>query len=47
MNSKDRKRLGIIIHELARMSRNSWRDAKPCDYLPLEAEMRALLAKQN
>ena len=36
------KRRSEIIRELCRLSRNGWRDAKPCDYEPLERELREL-----
>jgi len=50
MNPKSRKlnkrqrleRCAIIRSELVKMSRNGWRDAKPCDYEPLERELRTL-----
>ena len=37
-----RDRRSFLIHELARLSRNGWRDARPVDYLPLEAELKEL-----
>jgi hypothetical protein len=33
-----------IIAQLCELSCNGWRNAKPCDYQPLEAELRRLLA---
>jgi len=36
------RRAGAIRHELCRMSRNGWRDAKPSDYQPLESELDKL-----
>jgi hypothetical protein len=42
MTRKQRARRSAIIAELCRLSRNGWRDAKPVDYLPLEAELRAI-----
>lgn len=36
------RRRAAIIHELARLSRDGWRHARPDDYLPLEAELRSL-----
>ncbi len=40
--SQMRKRRSIIVRQLCEMSRNGWKDAKPCDYLPLEAELRTI-----
>lgn len=40
-----RRRRAAIIHDLARLSRNGWRDARPCDYLPLEKELAELNRK--
>ena len=42
MTRKDRARRTEIIRELSRLSRNGWRAAKPCDYEPLEAELREI-----
>jgi len=39
------KRRAAIVTELCKLSRNGWRDAKPCDYQPLEAELRTLEPK--
>lgn len=35
-------RRSVIIGELAKLSRNGWAIARPCDYEPLEAELRSL-----
>jgi hypothetical protein len=43
---KERARRREIIAELSRLSKNSWRDAKPADYQPLERELAALNAKR-
>lgn len=40
-----RARYRAIVHELSRLSRVGWALAKPSDYLPLEAELRALAVK--
>ena len=37
----------VILTELANMSHNGWRNALPSDYLPLEAELRALEGKSQ
>lgn len=42
MTKRDQARRRAIIAELSRLSRNGWRDARPCDYLPLERELAAL-----
>lgn len=39
--SKQQRR-SAIIKQLAELSRNGWANAKPYDYEPLEAELRAL-----
>lgn len=39
-----RARASAIRTELVKLSRNGWRNAKPCDYLPLEIELRILSA---
>lgn len=31
-----------IIKQLSDLSRDGWSNARPCDYEPLEAELRAL-----
>jgi hypothetical protein len=43
--SKNAKRRSAIIAELSRLSRDGWANALPCDYEPLERELRALEAK--
>lgn len=40
--SKRRARRSAIIAELSRLSRNGWANARPCDYEPLEAELRSI-----
>jgi hypothetical protein len=43
MNTKkQRQRRRQIVRELSQLSRDGWRDAKPCDYEPLERELRML-----
>jgi len=37
-----RARRSVLVNELSRLSKNGWRDAKPCDYVPLEAELRQI-----
>jgi hypothetical protein len=49
MNQKPRKqskrqRRSFIIGELCRLSRDGWKHARPCDYEPLERELRELPA---
>jgi hypothetical protein len=44
--SKNAKRRSAIIQELARLSRNGWADALPCDYEPLERELRELVERK-
>jgi len=46
MTKKDKVRRSVIIHELSRLSRDGWRHAMPCDYLPLEAELREIEARR-
>lgn len=36
------KRRSEIIRQLSELSRDGWVNAKPIDYLPLEAELRRL-----
>jgi len=45
MTSKQRKRRSQIITELSNLSRDGWKNARSCDYEPLEAELRVLNAK--
>lgn len=40
--AKVRARAAAIRSELVRLSRDGWRNAKPCDYEPLETELRTL-----
>ena len=44
---RSRKRRSDIIKQLSDLSRNGWANAHPCDYEPLEAELRELDAKGN
>ena len=46
MTKREAARAAAIIRELTKLSRNGWRDARPSDYLPLEAELRMLTAKE-
>jgi hypothetical protein len=47
VNKRDAARSRIIISELTKMSRNGWRDARPSDYRPLEAELHKLNEKER
>lgn len=40
------KRRSEIIRLLSELSRNGWRDARPCDYEPLERELRSLEGRE-
>lgn len=42
MKKNDRKRRSAIIAELSRLSRAGWKDARPYDYRPLEAELKLI-----
>lgn len=42
MTRKQKARRSQIIAELANLSRNGWRDARRCDWEPLEQELRAM-----
>ena len=44
MSKSNRKRKSQIIKELSRLSKDGWAHAKPCDYEPLEDELRRLSA---
>jgi len=37
---KPSKKRSLVIAELTRLSRDGWKDAKPCDYEPLERTLR-------
>ena len=37
-----RARRRAIIAELSRLLRDGWANARPCDYPPLEAELKTL-----
>ena len=39
LRGKERAKRSAIIAELSRLSRDGWRNAKPCDYEPLEREL--------
>lgn len=41
MNKREKRRIEII-NLLCDMSRDSWRNARPADYLPLETELREI-----
>jgi len=43
--SRDNKRIAVLIHQLTELSKDGWRNAKPSDYLPIEAELSLLLKK--
>jgi hypothetical protein len=47
LTKKEFSRLREIIRQLCELSRDGWRHAKPCDYRPLEAELKALEAKRK
>lgn len=40
-----RERRSIIVRQLCDLSRDGWRHAKPCDYQPLERELRRIEAQ--
>lgn len=42
MTKKQRARRTAIIKQLSELSRDGWKNTKPCDYQPLEAELRQL-----
>jgi hypothetical protein len=44
MTRKLQNRRCVIINQLSELSKDSWRHAKPCDYEPLERELRDLEA---
>jgi hypothetical protein len=44
--SKHAKRRTEIIKALADLSKKGWANARPCDYEPLERELRALEARR-
>ena len=46
MKRKDAKRRSQIIKELSDLARNSWANAKPCDYEPLEKELAEIEARR-
>jgi hypothetical protein len=37
-----RSRRSEIIRQLCELSRNGWANARPCDYEPLERELREI-----
>lgn len=46
MTEKQRRaRRSIIIGELCKLSRDGWANARPCDYQPLELELKQLESK--
>jgi hypothetical protein len=42
---KTQARRSFLIGELCKLSRNGWANAKPCDYEPLERELKQLNPK--
>ena len=44
MTKKLRDRRHAIINQLSDLSKDGWRHAKPCDYQPLERELREIEA---
>lgn len=42
---KTSKRRSEIIRRLSELSRNGWQNALPCDYEPLERELREIEAR--
>lgn len=44
--TKNQRRRSEIIRQLCALSRSGWANARPEDYVPLEAELRELEAKQ-
>jgi hypothetical protein len=40
-------RRSVIVAELSKLSRNGWANARPVDYQPLEAELRAINARRQ
>jgi hypothetical protein len=47
ISKRDLSRMRLLINELCGMSRNGWANARPEDYLPLEAELRQLLSRKG
>jgi hypothetical protein len=47
LTKKEQARLTVVIHELANLSRDGWRNAKRVDWEPLERELQALLEKKH
>jgi len=45
--TKRQKRIREIIRALSDLSREGWRYASPCDYLPLERELAYLQNKEG
>lgn len=45
MTKRDKQRRTEIIRQLAELSRNGWANARPCDYEPLERELREIEAR--
>lgn len=47
LTKKEQARKSLLIHELARMSRNGWQGYHCCDWQPLEQELTALHEKEG
>lgn len=47
MTRKDRARRTAIIKELSDLSRDGWASARPCDYEPLERELREIEGRRK
>lgn len=47
LTRKEKARWRAIVSQLRELSRDGWKHAKPCDYEPLERELRALDLKAN
>lgn len=45
--NKDNKRIIEIYDQLCKLSKDGWANARPCDYEPLERELRQLLARRK
>ena len=46
-SAKLKERRRVIINMLSDLSKNSWRHALPCDYVPLEKELTEIEHKLN
>lgn len=45
LTKPERARYSVLVRELSNMSHNGWAGARPCDYEPLERELKALVRK--